>query len=148
MIVNGTTYKDETPDEVIQALERARLTNKRVRLYYGDHETGRDWLEENDVTGYIGRSMGPRYCVPILLYNSRSIGGPALLDGCIVRLLVDGREVYRTPNYKEPVFTLTHEGPGDLRERVYVDGKNIANFRTEKQALRWIAFMKGERRTR
>lgn len=146
MELNGTTYHDETPKEVAQALEDARAKMQRVRIFYGDRISGRDWCEENDVTGRIGRSCGPEK-VPILSHHARSIGGGAILDHCIVRLQIDGREVWRHANYGVE-FELKHEGPGDLRERVYADGVPVANFRTEPQARRWMAFMRGERRTK
>jgi len=140
-----TYYRDTTPRAVIDAIEHARETRARVRLFYGDAETGRDWGESYDVTGRVGRSMG-LIKIPLLIPTSRSMGGPAILCDCIVRLIVAGREVYRHPNYHQPEYTIRHEGPGDLRKRVYADGKtNIANFRTQRQAERWIAFMKGER---
>src|SRR5580704_12602052 len=53
--------------------------NKRVRIYLGDPETGRDWGEENDVTGFIGRSTG-REPVLLLLPGNRSHGGGDILN--------------------------------------------------------------------
>ena len=147
MTINGTTFNDGTPAAVAEALERARATGERVRFWLGDPETGEDWGDENDVTGKVGRSTGP-VKVPLLLANSRSRGGSAILAQHIIRLQVAGREVYRAANYREAVYVLRHEGPGDLRERVYRDGVNVANFRTERAALRWIDFMAGKRATK
>ena len=147
MNINGTTFHDETPAAVAEALERARATGERVRFWLGDPETGEDWGEENDVTGKVGRSTG-QVKVPLLLANSRSRGGGAILTQNIIRLQVAGREVYRAANYREAVYTLRHEGPGDLRERVYRDGVNVANFKTQRAALRWIDFMTGKRATK
>ena len=70
-VCNGTWYYEETDDEVIEVLENARLSGTRIRIYLGDKETGRDWGEVCDVTGYVGRSMGP-IKIPILLHNARS----------------------------------------------------------------------------
>jgi hypothetical protein len=41
-VINGTAYDSRTNEEVINVLERARIHNMRVRLFYGDTETGED----------------------------------------------------------------------------------------------------------
>ena len=74
------------------ALAALAGTDRRVRLFLGDPETGRDWGEENDVTGYVGRSTGPSK-VPLLLATRRSMGGGAILVDCVLRMLVDGCEI-------------------------------------------------------
>lgn len=147
MNINGTIMHAETPAAVAEALERARATGERVRIWMGDPETGEDWGEENDVTGKVGRSTG-QVKIPLLLANKRSTGGGPILTQYIIRLKVGNREVYRAANYREAVYTLRHEGPGDLRKRVYRDGANVANFKTERAALRWIDFMTGKRATK
>lgn len=106
MIVNGTKYHSATPANVIRALEEAREGRYRIRVFYGDTDTGRDWDERYDVTGYVSRSIGPTK-VPILLANARSPGGPAMLDHCIVRIRHSskqarrrhGGDIYRHPRY-------------------------------------------------
>jgi len=88
--------------------------------------------------------MGP-IKVPLLLHNRTSHGGGAILCDCIVRLIVNFREVYRHPEYKVPEFTI-HSGDGKLWVRE--DGKDHASFNTREQAERWIAFMQGARMTK
>lgn len=143
---SGTYYHDTTPRAVIDALEMARATKQRVRLFLGDSKTGKGWLEEWMVTGAIGRSMGP-IKVPILIPNSRSYGGPAILGDAIVRLFVGRREVYRHPGYQNPVITVALEGKyPDSPWAATVNGDGVhARFKTERAALRWAAFMRGER---
>jgi len=151
MEINGTTYNDGTPLEVVRLLECARLNNLSVRLFYGDPKTGLDWGQVNDITGRIGRSPGP-VGVPILLYDSIGLGGGVILDNYIVRLIVEGEEVYRVPNYRPPVYTIevdpVSDCTGPLFAHVYRDGNNAGNFETEKEARQWIAFMTGERLTK
>lgn len=98
--VNGTFYDKRTLQEVIDAIELARAGGWRVRLSYGDTLTGRDWQEQYGIVGRIGRSTGP-VKVPILMHNRRSIGGPAILDCCIVRIVssAGGRVLYQHPKY-------------------------------------------------
>jgi hypothetical protein len=143
---SGTYYHDTTPRAVIEALERAHASNAHVRLFLGDAATGKDWLEENDVAGYLGRSTGP-VKVLLLLKSKQSSGGPAILCDCIVRLLVDGTEVYRHPGYLTPVFKIM---AGTLAgypfEAWLKDGTEAhARFANRQAAVRWIAFMRGER---
>lgn len=76
-VVNGTSYHIDTNDKVIEVLERCRLNRTRIVLDYGDVETKVSWNEVYDVSGYVGRSNGDSK-IPILVYNSRSIGGGSL----------------------------------------------------------------------
>jgi hypothetical protein len=97
-VVNGTHYNKNTPPEVIEALERLRLSKDRCRVWYGEAKTGKVWDEEYDVCGTVGRSTGS--CkIPLLIANARSMGGPGLLDHCIVRIdnIYTRRTVYQAP---------------------------------------------------
>ena len=142
---DGTYYHDTTPRKVVAALQAARQSGSRVRLFYGDQETGRDRMEEWSVTGTIGRSWGP-IKIPLLIANSRSMGGGAILCDSIVRLLVNGREVYRHPKYHLPTLVMHKTGTyPELPWEVTANGKGHARFKTEPAAKRWIAFMRGER---
>lgn len=84
-VCNGTWYHEGTPDAAIKAVEIARQSHTRIHLNLGDTQTGRSWGEVHDVTGYVGRSMGP-IKIPILIYNSRSIGGSGILTHCILSI--------------------------------------------------------------
>ena len=106
-IIQETAYHIDTPDRVVMLLERSRQERIRLRLYYGDKETGRDWCEVYDTVGYVGRSTG-RIKIPLLIKTSRSSGGGAILDNCIVKIeyankAKQGRRVlYQHPNYHLP----------------------------------------------
>lgn len=100
-VANGTYYSSKTPDKVIEVLENARLGHVRLRLDYG-HENGQSWGEVNDVTGYVGRSTGSAK-IPILVHNTRSMGGGAILDHCIVKITRSNdknRVLYQHKTYK------------------------------------------------
>lgn len=88
-VIDGTAYHVSTNDRIVELLERARKEHARVRFSLGDTETGRDWNDTLGTCGYIGRSTGS-IKVPLLLKNSRSTGGGALLDQCIIRLEYKG----------------------------------------------------------
>lgn len=82
-VVNGTTYHFSTPLRVVEVLEEARLNRYRLQIVYG------------------GRSNGVEK-VPLLLYNSRCIGGHAILDRCIVRIRRVG--IYNKWLYEHPTY--------------------------------------------
>jgi hypothetical protein len=126
MIVDGTHYHDDTPQEVIDVLERARNTGQRVRLHYGTVEggaahkrgkpVGEDWGDTFYVAGHISRSMGPQK-TPLVVARRNSSGGPAVLDHCIVRIRPanqrDGGDLYRHPDYHLSADTLAHMSARD-----------------------------------
>ena len=84
-IVNGTAYDLKTSKKVIDVLEMVRSRDIRVKVRYGDTETGRDYKQEYFVTGRIGRSTG-KFKIPLMIYNKRSTGGVALMDQLIVKI--------------------------------------------------------------
>lgn len=141
---DGTCYKVGTPIEVIRIIEGARFTGQIIRVFYGDVETGSDWMEEHDTIGRVSRSMGP-VKVPLLLANTRSSGGGAILTDSIVRITIDKHDVYRHPSYHQPELTTGPAGFEGYAEGAYQNGENVANFRKVGQAAKYVAFMKGER---
>lgn len=150
-VVNGTSYHIDTPKLVIDVLEQARQSGRRIRLYYGDVETGRSWGDEYDIIGKIGRSCGS-IKVPLMIYSRRSMGGLAFLDHCIVKAVdvASKRVLYQHPSFNQPEYTLgaMPENIGDMTGYtafVYAGGQNVANFKSHDAAHRWIGFMTGQR---
>ncbi len=135
------------PQEVIAALESARQNGDHVRVFYGDTDTpdfekihgrkcdpGKDWGEEYE-------TFGTSYACWMTCDH-------------IVRILVKGREVYRHPNYHQPAYSIgqppemignSNVAADGYTTGVYADGENVANFKKESSALRWVAFMTGKR---
>lgn len=99
---SGTCYHAETPVAVREILETYMGKDVRLALHYGDVETGRDWLDEWDMEGYVGRTTGPLNS-PLLVANSRSDGGGVILDASIIRIRFANRskggDLYRHPTY-------------------------------------------------
>lgn len=75
-VVDGTSYCSDTPDSLVQALERARLSRTRIRVTYS---------EGNSHSGYVGRTTG-QVKVPILVHNSRSLGGTLITECCVLEV--------------------------------------------------------------
>lgn len=147
-VLNGTYYNEKTSDEVIRVLENSRKNNSRIRVFYGDTETGRDWLEIYDTIGTVGRSTGD-INIPLLIKTTRSFGGGALLDHCIVKITIDKRVVYKNPKYYLPNMEI-READDQLKKEgyfysVFADEKNTYNCKTKIQAENEILFHKGLR---
>lgn len=69
---------------------------KRVRIIYGDVASGRPWGDI--VIGYIGKSTG-EIPVPLIIYNSRSSGGAAILTESILAITNTLRDQTTTGYY-------------------------------------------------
>ena len=149
----GMQWDARTSDAVIDVLEKARRNRTRVHISLGDTEPsakalGHDWLEENDTRGYIGRSTGS-IKVPLLINNKRSIGGPALLDHCIVRIRASsgGRVLWQHPNYHHGKITIHLKpipeewGSGVLTVEVRRDGEEQGSFKDIASAQRYVTKM-------
>lgn len=163
--IKETWFDSDTPFEVRRILERYRKSGELIRVFYGDPQTGRDWLEENESMGRVGRSSGI-FKVPLMVEVGES-GGMAILDHCIVRIQdgKTGRDLYRHPAYTVPEMEIRSvEGitaswhqvkkPKLLTEMGYTHGvwvkdekgefTNHANFKSYGKACRYVAFMAGE----
>ena len=140
---NDTCYHAETDREVINVLEWARGTRTRIHIHYGDIATGKDWNEEHDIEGYIGRSTGS-IKIPLLVYNDRSYGGGGLLDHCIVKISEarGGYVLYRHPKHKDPEVTITESDLPEYSHSVYLDGELYARCNSLKEAQRIGAWMR------
>lgn len=144
---NGTTYREDTPQKVIEVLESVMINNQRIRVFYGNTETGRSWLDEHDVMGYVGRSTG-KIKIPLLIPKSNSYGGSAILDDCIVMITIDKAIAYKHEKFNIPSFSIkkTNEFKEvGLYYSVLQGNVSVANFETEKKAKSYIEFLQGKR---
>ena len=98
----GFFFNNNTPIKVMEILNDAYRNGKRVRVFYGDRETGEDWCEVYDTIGYVGKSTGIRP-IPLLIKTTRSSGGGAILADSIVKITIDKKVVYQQDNYFLPL---------------------------------------------
>jgi hypothetical protein len=141
---NGTSFRLGTCAEVRAILDAAinSRRNYRLRVWLGDTATGRAWAgQEHDHIGYIGRSTGS-INVPLMVYNSRSLGGGAILDDFIVRITCGRTVLYSHPNFSQPRYTAEACA-------VLEDGEIYApECKSPEAARRLAAFMNGERNSK
>ena len=139
-----TTYFDPGTDaKAAKVLESCRTGERKVRLILGDTRTGEPWLEEHDVVGRIGRSIGTLK-VPLLIEPGEH-GGCAILCACLLAIVdwQSGDFLYRHAAYREADLSIKPsadaERPWDVLRRDEV----VASFRDIGQAGAYLAFMRG-----
>ncbi len=142
----GFWFAEGTAPQVQNAIKHAHAWGLRVRLFYGDTATGTAWPEENDVTGTIGRSMGPQK-VALLIPRAGSMGGGAILTARVlgVALTNGGGWLYKHPAFTVGEWTQVPPVVPGYCEAVAHNGKRHAQFKKPGQAARYCAFMRGER---
>ena len=142
-VVNGTSYHENTDDKVISILENSRINRKRIRVFYGDETTGRDWNEENDTIGTIGRSTG-NVKIPLLIKKATSIGGGGILDNCIVKITQDKNVLFQHRSYHRDTMKITFTLNEEYKYHVFFNEVEHAAFKTEEKMNRYIDFITGK----
>ena len=129
-------YNLGTSQQVINAIERARINRTRIRIYLGDIITGKCWNEENDIAGYVGLSKGNKAYYPILVNNSASFGGGSLMDNCIIKIIESkGTKVlYQSNNFIQPIVEIKDSVKIGFTHSVYIDGSLYSNHTSLKSA--------------
>jgi hypothetical protein len=137
-------YNPETLEKVKQILESRLHNGSRLRLFFGDNKTGKDWEEEWGVMGYIGKSTGWK---PILLLvnNSRSMGGAGILTHCIVKITENGYTLWQHENYHQSKHEIQPSDLNEYAEMVLFDGDVQGRFKKPGQAKRYVDFIEGKR---
>ena len=113
---------------------------KRIRLFYGDPATGRDWLETDDVQGRVGVSTGV-IKAPLLFEKNDPYGSMILTDN-IVRILDEetGAELYRHPRYHQPRLGLARR---EGKYEVTANSEVVGSFDESVDAAKHLAFLLG-----
>ena len=141
------TFSDNTNEKVKQVLTSCYNCKNRVRIVYGDVNTGESYLEEYEILGYIGKSTGIKP-IPLLINNSRSSGGGGILTDIILKIVdTQTKQVlFKHENYVMPVLTKEISSHNDYLYDVIYNGESVvARFKTEKQANNYIDFMQCKR---
>jgi hypothetical protein len=144
--VNGTTYKvtnsdtfylESTPDKVIDILERSRYRGDRIQLFYGDITTGRNWNEEHDTVGTIGKSTG-NVKVPLLIKSKRSTGGCMILTDCIIGIKQGKSILYKADNFVDDTYSIIDSDIKGYAKNTLINGELYERHKTEQSAKRLL----------
>ncbi len=139
-----TTYFEPGTDiKAARELESCRSHHRKVRLILGDTSSGEPWLEEHDVVGRIGRTMGALK-VPLLIEPGED-GGGAILCACLLAIVdwKSGDVLYRHPAYREIDLSIKPSGDTERPWDVLRHEEVVASFRDIGQAGAYLAFMRG-----
>jgi len=139
---HGMHFDARTEQGVCSLLEMYNRRHTRIRIYWGDTETGLCWMDEWDNIGRVGKSCG-QYHIPLMIKTARSTGGGAILDNCILKIVeCDTKMVtYQHPLFHMPAITIDGS-------EVLFDGKLQARFDSPKKAEKYAAYMKGDRNSK
>jgi hypothetical protein len=86
---NGFWFDVETPADLQEWVAARHHDGRRYRFILG--KDGQEWGDVQ--VGSIGRSTG-RVKIPLVIYNRRSLGGPALMSAWVLRIeTAKGRHV-------------------------------------------------------
>jgi hypothetical protein len=140
---SGTCFHADTPVPVIELLEQLRQNRRKIRLFYGDPESGQFWHEEHDIIGRIGRSTGS-IKVPVLV-ESGEIDGPAVLDHCIIRIDTPRKVLYQHAAFRVGDVNLVKGALQRLPWEVWIDDVVQARFQSKLEAQQYRDFMQGHR---
>ena len=146
------TFNEKTCDKVKTVLTDCYNKQCRIRIWYGDVNTGLSWLDEYDIMGTIGRSTGQQK-IPLLIKNSRSSGGGGILCHCIIRIdiISSKRTIYEHPLFYVPALGVYPNIDEDTKNKypfiVLKYGTIQARFKSRTSAYNYIDFMTGERYT-
>lgn len=145
-VINGMSFDESTSNEVCNILSNANLYGWRVRIFYGDVSTGKNWNEEYDTIGNVGKSTG-NIKIPLLIKNKRSRGGGVISDNCILKIVdIHTNEVlYQNANYKPDNFICLYKSVSSDEAIVCINEESniYANCKTMDKAVRLCNFMNG-----
>lgn len=139
-----TWFHPDTPVELQAILERCRENRTPVRCFFGNPKTGRDSLEEFNVTGRVGRSTGILR-IPLLVPDG-DCGGDSLSSERVVKLVAtrSGRVLWQHAAYHIPQLALVpDESHPGITWRLDVDGQCQARYRDIGEAAEHVAFITG-----
>ena len=138
-VVDGVSFERGTKESVINILLDAIKNKYRIRIFFGNAESGTDWCETFDNMGTIGTSCGMTK-FPLLIHSIRSMGGDAIPTGAIVKITRNKKVIYQHPTYN---CNIKIEGDYIVDN----NGKNVSYFcsKDENKRKRFFEFLKGTR---
>ena len=136
-VVDGVSFYEGTNDNVINILLDSMKHKDRIRIFFGDAESGTDWCETYDTIGNIGLSYGPTK-FPLLIRSAMSMGGNAILTHCIVKITRDKRVIYQHHSYNCDIkFDGNYIVDSNDKEKVHFWSKDV------NKRQRFFDYLKG-----
>lgn len=134
-VIGGMSFDVRTNETICLLLQSLSLARQRVKLYYGDPQTGKDYCEEYDTTGRIGKSTG-KDVIPLLITTSRSCGGCAVMDHGIVKIKLQssGLVLYQHPAYVAPTVEIVTSDMPEYKYNTMVNGELHGRHKTLRSA--------------
>lgn len=103
--VNGTHYDEDTPKNLIEALEKVRDTNALVTIQYGNQITGEHWDSLYDITGNVVRNTGEINNLFLKEFVGSNEVGIRILTANIIKItFTNGKDnglLWEHPNYHQ-----------------------------------------------
>lgn len=140
----GLWFHPATPEPLRNALSSARSCGRKVRLYYGDPDTGQCSLATTNNVGWIGRMSGAVLAYPMLLSSLDAKAGLRILDSGVVRvqdLDSAGMVIYEHPHYHLPEMSVS-EMPDSTVVVLLGDAQRM-QFTSNEHFARWKKYMRG-----
>jgi hypothetical protein len=142
----GMFFSEETSNEVCTILQAANEYGWRIRIFYGDVSTGKNWNEEYYTIGNVGKSTG-NIKIPLLIKTKRSNGGCSILDNCILKIIDirTNKVLYQHAKYKPDNFICLYKNISSDEAIVCINEESnlYANCETMNKAVRLCNFMNG-----
>ena len=91
-------------DNVTSVLTGAYYDKTRIRIFYGDTQTGIDNLEYSEIIGYVKIvNCKGKKVFALFPYKNSKCGLP-ILSNKVIKITINCKTVYQTPNYQTPEF--------------------------------------------
>lgn len=135
----------DTPALKIQkALTKAFKEGWKVRIFYGDTQTGRDWLEESNSIGYV--KLHKHRAHFILLFKKQSAYGDVICVKNIVKILaLNGEVLYQHDAYHLDELVISQSKQSGYSHEIVnlTIGGVLARFQSLEACQNWLKFIKG-----
>ena len=138
-VVDGVSFYEGTKESVINILLDAMKHRDRIRIFFGDAESGADWCETFGNMGTIGLSCGTAK-VPLMIHSVRSMGGEAISTDSIVKITRNKKVIYKHPKYNCDIKIDGDYIVDNNEKKIMHFGSNDENKRK-----RFFEFLKGTR---
>lgn len=132
--------------EVARILTNIHRSDARIRLFYGDPQTGEDSMEEYDIIGAVGCTTGVPS--PILVANKRSSRGSLIFCENVLKITCDKQVLWQASNYHLPRLFVVQT----VSDNICVVKRNerapLRVFDSKRGADNYVAFLQGRRNIR